>query len=114
MSKTVFMDDLARVHVLDVARRVGGKSRLREHSTVFISLDDAAPSVDVHLEHRACWRGGRQSYFICPTCGSAALILLFDPMTSRLRCRSDWPELRYRSQERGQRRGDVIANAVST
>lgn len=108
----VYVDDLVRVHLLAVARSVGGKRRLREHPTVVINLDGIGLSVEVKLEHRACWRGGQQSYFCCPTCGASVLILLLDPTTRRFRCRSDWPELRYRSQERGQRKGDVIANAI--
>ncbi len=110
----IFVDDLVRVHVLDAARSVGGKRKLLAYPYVQVRLGEPGLDFTVHLEHRNCWRGGKQSYFRCPTCGRAAFILFFDPARGQLRCRSDWRELRYRSQERGHRRGELIANATAT
>jgi len=110
----IYIDDLHRVHILDVARRVGGKRKLRSWNSVPITLSAEGSSVSyiVELEHRPCWRGGRQSYFVCPRCGRTVFILLLDPTALELRCRTDWVGLRYRSQERGQRRGDLINNVL--
>lgn len=114
MSKTIYVDDLPRVDVLDVVRRVGGKRKLRTWDSVPVTLEVGSTSIHhvVKLDHRPCWRGGRRTYLVCPRCKDSVFILLMDPVTSELRCRTDWSGLRYRSQERGQRRGDLISSVM--